>query len=431
MPGIVCIYPFGLGRENWKIARFVYYGLLALQHRGSESCSIITFDKEFNVISKKGSVDEAFNEEILKTLSGFIGAGLVSPKENDLPITVSSPKRLILIYDGKPNLDKNRIEAWRAFAEILSDEIYRTKDSLEAATKVLQEVDGGYSFVALTEDQEVIIARDKYGVKPLEIGSLGFDLGAVVSETSALDVLGMDHVSTVKPGEVIKFDPYSIERRQVERRANHRYCSFEYVYLARPDSAVNGISIYQVREKIGEVLAKERSIEADIVIGVPETAIPFAIGYSKASGVKMSLGFITTGRRVRTALKPSFFERLVGVQLKLNPIKEVVDGKDVVLIDDSVVRGTTLRNTVWNLKKKGARKVHVLIGSPPLCSPCPYGEEIPPPDELVARSLSEKEIAEVVGADTFHFLTLEGLTKAIGLPSNALCLSCWMRGERT
>lgn len=425
MPGIICIYPFGLGRENWKVARFIYYGLLALQHRGSESCSIITFDKEFNVVSKKGSVDEAFNEEDLKSLSGFIGAGLVSPKENDLPITVSSPKRLTLIYDGMPKLDG---EAWRAFAEMLSDEIDRTKDSLGATAKILQEVDGGYSFIALTEDQEIIIARDKHGVKPLEIGSLGFDLGAVASETSALDVLGMDHVSTVKPGEIIKFDPYSVERRQVKQE-NHSYCSFEYVYLARPDSVVNGISVYQVREKIGEVLAKERSIKADIVIGVPETAIPFAMGYSKVSGIKMSLGFITTGRRIRTALKPSFFERLIGVQLKLNPIKEVVDGKDVILIDDSVVRGTTLRNTVWNLKKRGACKVHVLIGSPPICSSCPYGEEIPPPDELVARSLSEEEIAEVVGADTFHFLMLEGLTKAIGLPSSALCLSCWMRGD--
>jgi len=431
MPGIACIYPFGLGRENWKVARFIYYGLLALQHRGSETCSIITFDGEFNVVSKRGSVDEAFNEEILGDLPGFIGAGLVSPKEDDLPITISSPKRLILIYDGMPDLNKNRIEAWRALAEMLSDEIDRTKNSLEAVAKILWEVSGGYSFIALTEDQEVIMARDKYGVKPLEIGSLGFDLGAVVSETSALDVLGMNHVSTVRPGEIIKFDRYSIERRQVGRRENHRYCSFEYVYLARPDSMVNGISIYQVRERIGEVLAKERSIKADVVIGVPETAIPFAMGYSKASGVKVSLGFITTGRRIRTALKPSFLERLIGVQLKLNPIKEVVDGKDVILIDDSVVRGTTLRNTVWNLRKKGARRVHVLIGSPPLCSPCPYGEEIPPPDELVARSLSEEEIAEVVGADTFHFLTLEGLTEAIGLPSNVLCLSCWMRGERT
>ena len=430
MPGIICIYPFGFGRENWKVARFLYYGLLALQHRGSESCSIITFDGEFNITSRRGPVDEAFDEEDLKGLPGFMGAGMVSPKEGDLPITVSSPKRLTLIYDGMPKLAEKRMEAWRALAEMLSDEMAKTKDSLEATAKVLREVEGGYSFIALTEDQEVIIARDGYGVKPLEIGSLGFDLGAVASETSALDVLGMDHVSTVKPGEIIRFDPYSVERRSIGRSGNHRYCSFEYVYLARPDSVINGISVYGVRERIGEVLAEEKPVKADIVIGVPETAIPFAIGHSKASGVEMGLGFISTGRRVRTALKPSFFERLVGVQLKLNPIKDVVDGKDIILIDDSVVRGTTLRNTVWNLKRRGARRVHVLIGSPPLCSPCPYGEEIPPPDELVARSLSEEEMAEVVGADTLHFLTLKGLMKAIGLPPNALCLSCWMGGGR-
>lgn len=427
MSGIICVYPFGLERENWNIARFIYYGLLALQHRGSEVSSIVTFDKEFKVISGKGSVNEVFNEENMKSLSGFIGAGLVSSYENDAPIVITSPKQLVLLYDGMPDLDKDRREAWRALAEILSDEIHRVKNSLDAAFKVLNDVDGSYSFIMLTEDQEVIIARDKHGVKPLEIGSLGFDLGSVASETSALDVLGMEHVSTVKPGEIIRFDPYSIERREIIHKKETHYCSFEYLYLARPDSIINGISVYKVRERIGEILAEEKPIKADIVIGIPETAIPFSIGYSKVSKINVGLGFITTGHRVRTALKPTLLERLIGIQLKLNPIKDAIEGKDVILIDDSVVRGTTLRNTVWNLKRKGANKIHVLIGSPPLCSSCPYGENIPPPDELIARYLSEEEIAEIIGADTFHFLTLEGLIKSIGLSSNMLCLSCWMR----
>lgn len=428
MPGIICIYPFGLGRENWKISRFIYYGLLALQHRGESIASIVTFDREINLYHGKGLVDEVFNSTTLESIRGFIGAGMVSPREEDLPVEVSTPKRLVIVWDGMPLLDNNRLKAWRMLGELLAEEIDRTRDSLRATVNILEEVEGGYSFIALTEDQEVIVARDKCGVKPLEVGSLGFDLGAVASETSALDVLGMEHSYTLGCGEVLKFDPHSIARSRVKLRVKPRHCSFEYVYLARPDSTLNGVSIYRVREKIGEVLARENPIDADVVIGIPETAIPFAIGYSKASNLKVSLGFVSTGRRVRTALKPTLFERIVGVQLKLNPIASVVEGRDVVLIDDSVVRGTTLRNTVWNLKKRGARRVYVLVGSPPLKHACPYGEEIPPPDELIARSLSTSEIAEVIGADTFNFLSLKGLLEALGPSLDIPCLKCWFRG---
>ncbi len=425
MPGIIGIYPFGLNRENWRISRFVYYGLLALQHRGQEISSIATFGGEFKEITQKGLVDEVFNEDRLKQLDGFIGLGYVSPLENSKPIKVSSPVELILVGDGIPLLGESRDKAWKAFAELLSDEISRVKNALKAGVNVIEQVDGGYSFIALTENQEMIAGRDKHGVKPLEVGSLGFDLGAIASETSALDVLGMEHASYIKPGEVVKFDPYSIERARAKSAAQSSYCSFEYVYLARPDSIINGIPVYAVRERIGEALARKFPVEADTVIGVPETAIPFAIGYSRAAGMKLDLGFITTGRKIRTAIKPSVFERIVGVQLKLNPIKSVIDGKDIVLIDDSVVRGTTLRNTVWNLKRRGARRIHVRIGSPPLKSPCPFGVEIPPPDELIGRALSEAEIAEIVGADTFHFLPLKDLISSIRLPRNSLCLRCW------
>lgn len=425
MPGIIGIYSFGLGREHWSIARFIYYGLLALQHRGQEISSIITFDGDFHYETCKGLVDVSFTQSLLKSLHGFIGIGYVSPRENDAPILISSPVRLILVGDGKPLLEKNIHDSWRAFGQLLSDEIDRTRNPLKAALKIIDEVDGGYSFIALTEDQIMLAGRDKHGIKPLEIGSLGFDLGAIASETSALDVLGMEHAFYVKPGEVIKFDPYSIERAHLKGSHNPAYCSFEYVYLARPDSIINGIPVYAVRERIGMMLAKYFPIKADAVIGVPETAIPFAIGFSRTSGIPISLGFITTGRRIRTAIKPSIFERLVGVQLKLNPIRYVVDGKDIILIDDSVVRGTTLRNTVWNLKRKGARRVHVCIGSPPLKASCPFGVEIPPPDELIARALTENEIAEVIGADTFHFLPLKGLVNAINIPCSSLCLACW------
>ena len=426
MPGIVGIYPFGLGRENWRIARFVYYGLLALQHRGQESVAIATLGSELRMVSGSGMVDEALNEEEITSLHGFIGLGCVSPIGNDPLVVVDSPVRVVLAGDGRPLMDGD--QGWRAFAEALSDEISRVKNPLKAAVKLVEEVDGGYSFIALTEDQVMLAGRDRRGVKPLEVGSLGFDLGVVASESCALDVLGMEHAGSIKPGEVVKFDPYSVERAVVRNASNPSYCSFEYVYLARPDSILNGVHVYAVRERIGEALAGESPIRADVVVGVPETAVPFAMGFSRASGIPVSLGFVTTGRKVRTAIKPSLIERLTGVQLKLNPVKSAIDGRDLVLIDDSVVRGTTLRSTVWNLKRRGARRVHVRIGSPPLRSSCPYGSEIPPPDELIARALTEDEIAEVIGADSFKFLSISGLVSAVGLPCENLCLKCWLEG---
>lgn len=429
MPGIIGIYPFGFGRDRWSIARFIYYGLLALQHRGQEISSIITYNSEFHSATRGGLVDESFDEELLASLKGFIGLGFVSPLEGDSPIEVVSPVRLMIVGDGMPLLGKDRISSWRAFAELLSDEIHRVGDALKAAVRVVGEVDGGFSFISLIEGEVMIAGRDKRGVKPLEIGSLGFDLGAVASETSALDVLGMEHALHVRPGEIIKFDSHSIERALVEFNGSPSYCSFEYVYLSRPDSVINDIPVYLVRERIGEFLAKEFPVKADVVIGVPETAIPFAIGFSKMTGIPLDLGFVTTGRKIRTAIKPSVFERLMGVQLKLNPIRCAIEGRDLVLIDDSVVRGTTLRNTVWNLKRRGARKVHVRIGSPAFKTSCPFGVELPPPDELIGHALSEDEIAEIVGADSFHFLSIDKLVSSIGVPCSHLCLHCWGWGE--
>ncbi|MGC9069019.1 MAG: amidophosphoribosyltransferase [Thermoprotei archaeon] len=424
MAGLIGIYTFGLGRDRWKIARFIYYGLLALQHRGQEIASIITFDNDFHVITRKGLIENAFDEDTINSLSGFLGLGYLSSNEN-VNIVSSASSSLIIIGDGKPLLDDDN--PWKAFGELLVEEISRTKDYLESGLKLINEVNGGYSFIALTEDQVMLAGKDSHGIKPLEIGSLGFDLGTIASESAALDVLGMEHAYSVKPGEVIKFDPYSIERKQ-SKINRPTYCSFEYVYLARHDSIINNIPVYIVRKQIGKVLADELLTKADVVIGIPETAIPFALGYSKASGIPVDLGFIMTGRHIRTAIKPSMLERMIGIQLKLNPIKSVINGKDIVLIDDSIVRGLTLRNTVWNLKRNGAKKIHIRVGSPPLKFSCPFGVEIPPSDELISCSLAENEIAEIIGADTFHFISVRGLIHAIGLLYNSLCLRCF-KGE--
>ncbi len=295
---------------------------------------------------------------------------------------------------------------------------------------LINKIGGGYSFVALTHKQELITGRNPLGVKPLETGSVGFDIAAIASETCALDVMGIDQTGPVETGEVIMFTPEDI-RGNTPATNPSNFCSYEYVYLARLDSQVNTLPVAKVRNNIGRELARAHSVKADVVIGVPETAISIANGYSQESGIPLELGFMRTGESIRAALKPTQKERLLGVQLKLNPVKSAFEGKDVVLIDDSVVRGNTLRNTIVNLKRDGAHQIHVRIGSPALISLCPYGVEIPPRDELISGNLDEKELENNVGADSLSFMTVEELQHAIGLPRQNLCTRCFEKGGAT
>ncbi|GBC75293.1 Amidophosphoribosyltransferase [archaeon HR06] len=417
MTGIFGFYPFGEGREKWEAARFLYYGLTALQGRGQEAVSIATLKKgKFNIINKDGLVEEAFKD----LPEGHIGIGQVSAYPKDYLIHLEEPLEIVLVGDGKPNLHEDKREAFKLFTKKLAE----TLKEEESILKVIEEVKGGYSFIALTEREEMIVGRDLMGIKPLEVGSVGFDLGIVASESCALDVVGAQSSSSVKSGEIIIFDPLSIVRKE-SLKAKRAYCSFEYVYLARLDSIINNIPVYDVRERIGEILAKKDNVKADVVIGIPDTALPFSLAYSKETNIPVKLGFVRTGRHTRTAIKPTQLERLMGVQLKLNPIVSSVEGKDIILIDDSVVRGNTLKNTVWNLKRKGAKRIHVRIGSPLIISHCPFGTEIPPKDELIGRALTKEEIAEIVGADSFEALNPEELVKAIGLDRKNLCLGCF------
>lgn len=424
MAGIFAFYPFGEGRENWEAARFIYYGLSALQGRGQETVSLATYSKdEFDVKKVKGLVDEAFKEGE-KISKGYLGIGQVSAYEDDFIVHVKEPLELVLVCDGNPIANMSKGNACEKMAKRLSELLSKIKDTFKACEQLVKEFDGAYSILALTEREEIIALRDPLGVKPLEVGAVGFDLGVIASESCALDVIGANHTGSVENGELVVFDPLSIKRKKLAS-FSRAYCSFEYVYLARPDSQINNIPVYSVRERIGKILAKECPAKGDVVIGVPETAIPFATSYSNTTGVQVKLGFVRTGKHTRTAIKPTQFERLMGVQLKLNPIRDSIDGKDVILIDDSVVRGNTLKNTVLNLKRKGARKVHVRIGSPAIVSFCPFGTEIPPKDELIGRALSREEIAEILGADSFAFLSIDGLVEAIGLSKDELCLGCF------
>ncbi|MCP8323549.1 MAG: amidophosphoribosyltransferase [Candidatus Methylarchaceae archaeon HK02M2] len=428
MAGIFGFYAFGDERVNWDSSKFIYYGLSALQGRGQESTSLVIYTHHDNTeplrwISGEGLVDEVFGKIKQDYMKGFLGIGQVSAEKRDYAIKVEKPIELALVGDGKPALHDNRQKSFQIFAEMLSKKISELRDPLEATKTLIREVGGGYSFITLTKDEKMICGRDIQGIKPLEVGAIGFDIGAVASESSALDVIGAEQSGFVKPGETVMFDPLSIEKRHIKNKT--AYCSFEYVYLARLDSYLNSISVSNVRDMIGQRLSEENPVKAEVVIGVPNTAIPFSMSYSKNSGIPVKYGFTRTGRHVRSAIKPSQFDRIVGVQLKLNPIRTSVDGKEIILIDDSVVRGNTLRSTVYNLKRKGAKKVHVRIGSPPLISRCPFGTEVPPEDELIGKALSNDEIAEIIGADSFAYLSIDGLCESIGLPESSLCLGCF------
>src|SRR6266851_4542445 len=339
MPGLIGFYTFGEGRENWDASHFIHYGLSALQGRGQESVSLATIGQgnTLHTLAGKGGVEEFFQKNRTSIPKGFIGIGQTSSYIDDYLVHVKTPYEMALALDGKTDLHENRGEATKLFARQLSQLLHSEKEPLKATSMLINKIGGGYSFAALTHKQELFTGRNPLGVKPLETGSVGFDIAAVVSETCALDVMGIDHTGPVETGEVIIFTPENI----------------------------------------------------------------------------------------RAALKQTQKERLVGVQLKLNPVKSAVEDRDVVLVDDSVVRGNTLQNTVLNLKRNGAQRMHVRIGSPALVSPCPYGVEIPPRDELISGMLDEEKLANSVGADSISFMTVEELQRAIGLPRENLCMRCF------
>jgi amidophosphoribosyltransferase len=432
MTGLVGFYSFGEGRENWDASHFIHYGLSALQGRGQESVSLATIGpgNRLHTLGGKGGVEEFFSSNKTSIPKGFIGIGQTSSYVDDYLVHVKAPYELVLALDGKTDLHENRAEATKLFASQLSQLLNSEKEPLKATSMLINKIGGGYSFVALTHKQELVTGRNPLGVKPLETGSVGFDIAAVASETCALDVMGIDQTGPVETGEVIMFTPEDI-RGSSPATDPGNFCSYEYVYLARLDSQVNTLPVAKVRNSIGRELAKAHPIKADVVIGVPETALPIANGYSQESGLPQEPGFMRTGENIRAALVPTQKARLIGVELKLNPVKSAFEAKDIVLVDDSVVRGNTLRNTVHNLKRSGAQSVHVRIGSPALVSPCPYGVEIPPKDELITSNLNEKELASTVGADSISFMTIEELQQAIGLPRQNLCMRCFEKGGTT
>jgi amidophosphoribosyltransferase len=429
MAGILGIYLFD---NRWNAYNFGVFGLMALQHRGQETAGLELFGEGRNKVSGKGLVEQVLTSGNMK---GHVCVGAVSPYPAEdaeiQPISLSD--RVSVAVDGKIlKIDGYRWNGSISYEENLrkafSEQVKKRVD-LDDLKSFFSGCRGGFSYVAVNENRDMMAGRGSLGVKPLVLGKMGFDGGIVASESCVMDIIGervpISPAENIEPGEVRVFTTLSAHSEQSVTSNRRAYCSFEYVYLARPDSYINDVPVYRVRRSIGKKLVEEGAVDADVVIGVPETAIPFAMAFSNETGIPVEKGFELTGRRVRSAMKPNQLERLKGVQLKLNVISEAVKGKRVILIDDSVVRGNTLANIVYLMKEKGAKEIHVRIGSPHIVSHCPFGVEVPPEDELIGKHLPEDKIAEVVGADSFKYLSIDGLIEAVGMSRKNLCLGCF------
>ncbi len=438
---------FGVWSPGEEVAKLAYFGLYALQHRGQESAGIAVSDGERIVVYKDmGLVAQVFDEAALSTLRGHIAVGHcrystsgASVWENAQPTFRSTPvASLALGHNG--NLI-NTLElaaiAGGADAERGGDGLRATSDTdvltalfadprmssvEDSALAALPLVRGAYSLVFMDE-QTLYAARDPQGFRPLVLGRLARGW-VVASETAALDIVGAAFVREIEPGELVVIDERGVRSHRFAR-PHPAGCLFEYVYLARPDTAIAGRSVQATRVQVGRMLAAEHPVEADLVIPVPESGTPAAIGYAQASGIPYGQGLVKNSYVGRTFIQPSQTIRQRGIRLKLNPLRDVIAGQRVVVVDDSIVRGNTQRAIVGMLREAGAAEVHVRISSPPVAWPCFYGIDFATRAELIAGSLSVPEIRDSIGADSLGFISLDGLTEATTLAAGQLCRACF------
>ncbi len=434
-------------RKRANVAKSIYYGLNALQHRGQESAGMAvcdTYGEKGNINAYKGMglVSEVFHEDTIKTLPGNIGIGHVrysttggSSIENAQPFFLKYLKgTLALVHNGNirnaAEIRREREKAGYAFqgtsdTEAVAASIIKERlksDTIEEAViKVAGKLKGGYAMIVMSPKKLVGI-RDPLGLKPMCIGKIenGYVLA---SESAALDAVGAEFLRDIKPGEAVIITEDSIRSEFPLTRENRAHCIFEYIYFARLDSKIDGIEIYDARIRGGESLARRYPADADIVTGVPESGITAAVGFSRQSGIPFQTVFHKNSYIGRTFIKPSQEEREEAVAQKLNIIKSVVKDKRIVLIDDSIVRGTTIRKLIEMLKSAGATEVHVRISSPPFRFPCYYGTDIPSGNQLIADNYSKDELKDMIGADSLEYMEIEDLHDMVGdLP---VCKACF------
>lgn len=415
-----------------SLAGTVYYGLYALQHRGQESCGMVICDDGLFYSHKDlGLVNDVFTPEILSSLpDGNMAVGHVrygttgrTNRVNCQPIEVNHLKgRLAIAHNGNISNAyelRSSLELAGAIFHTTSDtEIIAyiiiqerlTSPSIEAAvSKAVKRLDGAYSLVLMSA-AKLIAVRDKYGMRPLCYGMTPDGTYIVASESCALSAVGAKFMRDILPGEIVVFDESGVHSSKEHcNKCPESFCVFEYIYFARPDSVINGVSVHGSRKRAGEILAKRHPVDADVVIGVPDSGLDAALGYSMASGIPYGIGFIKNKYIGRTFISPGQSNRTNKVKIKLNPIAETVKGKRVIMIDDSIVRGTTSAQIVKLLRDAGASEVHMRVSSPPFLNPCYYGTDIDSRDNLIACHHSIDEIAKIIGADSLGYLPIEDL----------------------
>jgi len=433
---------FGIfGHED--AARITYLGLYALQHRGEESAGIVSSDgKQLTGYRGMGLVSEVFNEEKLQQLTGQTAIGHIrysttgsSELKNAQPFQVDySRGSLAIAHNGNlvntTELRSRLEKAGSIFQSTLDSEIIvhlvaRSQGVTfeDALVESLLQMKGAYSLLLLTQDQ-MIGVRDPHGFRPLCLGMLD---GAYVlsSETCALDLIQAEYIREVEPGEIITIDKKGLDSLKPFPPTQFSSCIFEFIYFARPDSHVFGESVYQARKRLGRELALEKPAECDLVIPMPDSGNCASLGFAEASGIPLEMGIIRNHYVGRTFIQPSQTSRDLGVKVKLNPVKEVIKNKRIVVIEDSIVRGTTSKIRMKNLREAGAREVHMRVSCPPHRYPCYYGIDFPTREELIASSHSTEEISKFIGLDTLGYLSLDGMIKAMTFPKEMFCLSCF------
>ncbi len=423
-------------------SRLTYLGLYALQHRGQESCGIVASDGvELRQQREMGHVSEAFAQEHLDRLRGasaighvrYSTAGEVSILEAQPFLVTCQHGQIAICHNGNlPFARDERLRLEREGAifsstsdtEVVLHGVARSRSSVrEAIPEVLSETEGAFSMLFLTPN-ELIAIRDSRGFRPLALGRLG-DAWVVASETCAFDLIDAQYVRDVEPGEMIVIDHDGLRSSHPLPEQRHSMCLFEHVYFARPDSLIYGRSINESRHKMGRRLAVEQPADADLVVPVPDSGVAAAIGYAAESGLSFRFGLVRNHYIGRTFIEPRQSIRSFGVRIKLNPVRDLIKGRRVVLIDDSIVRGTTSKKIVRMVREAGASEVHVRISCPPTISPCYYGVDTPNKSELIAANMTVPEICQFIEADSLGYLSLEGMIAATGLSADASCVACW------
>jgi amidophosphoribosyltransferase len=434
---------FGIyGREH-DVARVTFFGLYALQHRGQESAGIATADgSQIVVHARMGLVAQVFTEDDLSALKGHVAIGHTrysttgsSKACNAQPLLVDGPAgEIALAHNGnlvnaaflRAELEAEGVQfETTTDSEVIGALIVRASGATwsERIAAVMPRLSGAYCLTIATRD-ELLAVRDPHGFRPLCVGRLG-DGWVVASESCALGPLNAQFIREIEPGEIFSVGSGGVTTTIGHASQRRASCIFEFVYIARPDSVFDGRLVYQARQEMGRQLAREAPAEADMVLGVPDSAIPAAMGYAEESGIPYREGLIKSRYIHRTFIQPDQSMRQQGVELKLNPMPEVLAGKRVVVVDDSIVRGTTQLHLVQLLRRAGAREVHVRIHCPPWLNPCHFGVDVGSPGQLIAVKKSVKEIAEHIGADSLGYLSVEGLLTALDRPERNYCRACF------